>query len=524
MARSTFTSTPTGLSRRRLLTGAGGVVAGAAMGVLSGCGGAGGGDTDGGSGGGVPKAGMKIPEPKVALPKDDVQFRLMDSNDTKAPFWEEFFTAYQDKHPNIECTYDGLPWNRIEEVAPLGIRNGTAHDVLQLPPTIPLTQAVAEGWVAPIDDLIPDFDTWKASFPDGTFVEGVQLFDGKLYSVPLASDRRYVGALHYSTELMGEAGYDPQAKRLTWDDYRDAAKKITANGKGRAYGLVLEIGQPPRLTGIVRYLAVSAGLTAVGDFDPKTGDYIYDADEIAGAIELLMALQSDGSIFPGSASLTAPESWPRVVRGNAGTVFAGPWVTVAWNTQEPEFDFGVAEAPMDGSDPKPQGYALTGTDGVVVFAKSKVKEVAGDVLSYVTSMAGQTAWGKIVGVGNPPILEEANKAIESGLTRQATMCQKLAAGMVAAPNLLVGNPDIELVNRELKPLSPDFGQVIQSALVGKTPNLKKSLRDLKDRAMRTRDQAIAAAVKKGAKVSADDWAFPNWDPFKDYTSADYQAR
>jgi multiple sugar transport system substrate-binding protein len=524
MARTSFTSTSAGLTRRRLLVGAGGAVAAAAVGALSGCGGAGGGGTDTSGGGGVPEAGMKIPDAKVALPTGDIQFRLMDSNDTKAPFWKEFFAAYQEKHPNIECTYDGLPWNRIEEVAPLGIRNGTAHDVLQLPPTIPLTQAVGEGWVSPVDDLIPDFDAWKASFPEGTFVEGVQLFDGKLYSVPLASDRRYVGALHYSTELMGEAGYDPQAKRLTWDDYRDAAKKITKNGRGRAYGLVLEVGQPPRLTGIVRYLAVSAGLAAVGDFDPKTGEYVYDADEIAGAIELLMALNSDGSIFPGSATLTAPESWPRVVRGNAGTVFAGPWVTVAWNTQEPDFEFGVAEVPMDGSDPKPQGYALTGTDGVVVFSKSKAKEVAGDVLSYVTSMAGQTAWGKIVGVGNPPILEEANKAIASGLTPQATRCQELANGMVAAPNLLVGNPDIDLVNRELKPLTPDFGQIIQSALVGKTPDVKKALRDLKDRAMRTRDQAIAAATKNGAKVSTADWAFPNWDPFKDYTTADYQLR
>jgi multiple sugar transport system substrate-binding protein len=518
MVTSFSDASPT-LRRRRLLAAGGALLAGAAVAPVAAC--ARGGGSSTGSGGGVPEAGMKIPNPKVTLPNGDATFRLMDSDDTKGPYWDEFFAAYQKKHPNIECSYDGLPWNRIEEVVPLGIRNGTAHDVFQLPPTIPTTQAVAEGWLSPVDDLIPNFQAWKDSFPDGVFVEGVQVFDGKLYSVPLASDRRYHGALHYSTKLMGEAGYDPQARRLTWDDYRDAAKKITKNGKGRAYGLVLEIGQPPRLTAIVRYLAMSAGLGAVGDNDPTTGEYIYDRDEIAAAIELLQALQSDGSVFPGSATLTAPESWPRVVRGNAGMVHAGPWVTVAWNTQEPDFEFGVAEMPMDGSDPKPVGYSTTGTDNVVVFAKSNVKEVAADVLSYVTSMPGQTAWGKIVGVGNPPILEAANEAIEKDLTPQGRMCQQLAANMVAAPNLLVGNPDIALVNREQKPLSPDFGQVIQSALVGKTPDVKKALRDLADRATRARDDAIAAASKKGAKVSVDDWVFPRWDPTKDFTTADY---
>ncbi len=37
------------------------------------------------------------------------------------------------------------------------------------------------------------------------------------------------------------------------------------------------------------------------------------------------------------------------------------------------------------------------------------------------------------------------------------------------------------------------------------------------------DRAIKAAQAKGAKASRDDLAFPNWDPQKDYTDADYAA-
>lgn len=503
------------LTRRSLLA------AGALLG-LAGC--TDGNRTSGSSSGTAAKTGLiAIPDAKTKLPTGSASFRLMDSGDTKAPFWKQFFTAYNKKHPNIKTTYDGLPWNRIEEVAPLGIRNGTAHDVLQLPGTIPLAQAVSEGWVAPLDDLIPDFASWKATFPDTVFAEGVQLFGGKLYAVPLASDQRHLALLHYNKQLMDSAGYDPANEPLTWDTYRAAAKKITEQGKGRAYGVVLEIAQPGRLGTWVDYLARSAGRATVGGIDLRTGEFAYDTPEVAGAIELMLALKQDGSVLPGSNSLVAPESWPRVARGNAGMVLAGPWVTVLWETQNQGFEFGVAAPPVAGKDGFPQGYPVFGTDGVVVFSGSKAKAVAGDVLSYVTSVAGQKAWGDVVGVGNPPINEEARHAIKDGASPNGRRCLEVAETMVANPAPEIRNADIALAIREQKPVTPGFGELIQAAFVGKAGDLRKELKALEDRSNKSLDDAIAAATKKGAKVSREDWVFPKWDPAKDFTREDYDS-
>ncbi|HEY6738231.1 MAG TPA: extracellular solute-binding protein, partial [Actinopolymorphaceae bacterium] len=162
----------TPLTRRRLL---GGALAVGTTTALAGCGdpgvrGAGPSDKK------EPRGDFTLPEPVVSLPSKDVTFRLVDSNDTKAPFWRQLFQAYQEKHPNIRCQYDGLPWAKIEEVVPLGIRNKTAHDVIQLPGNVPLDQAVANGWVAPLDDLLPDIEKWKASFPELSYVEGSRVF------------------------------------------------------------------------------------------------------------------------------------------------------------------------------------------------------------------------------------------------------------------------------------------------------------------------------------------------------------
>lgn len=510
-----------GVSRRAFLRTTGGAAAGAALFGIAGCS-----DTAR-----DPAAdSIRIPDPKVKLPKGDVTFRLMDSGDTKAPFWEEFFAAYEKKHPNIKTKYDGLPWERIEEVAPLGFRNRTAHDVIQLPPSIPMDQAVAEGWLAPLEDNLPDFESWKSNFPESVFAEGVNVFDGKHYAVPMTSDQRHLCLLHYNKKLMDEAGYDPGSQPFTWDDYRAAAKKITKQSKGKAYGVVLEIAQPERLANWVDYLARSAGAAGVnvipaGYMDLRNGEFYYDRDQVADALELMLALKSDGSVFPGSNSLLAPETWPRVARGNAGMVLAGPWVTVLYEQDYKGFDFGVASNPVaGGSGELPQAYPVFGADVVHIYAESKLKTIAADVLSYVVSVDGQKAWGEFVGVGNPPINEKARKLIKDGVTAQGKKCLEIGASMVAAPSPAIANPDTAAAMREFKPVTPAFGDVIQAAFVGKIDDHKKALRKLKDDSERALDAAIEAATKKGTKVSRDDFVFSNWDPAKDYTRADYEAR
>lgn len=511
----TANRTPRTLSRRTFLGSAAALGAGALVACSR--------PEDSGTGASKEKKTFNFPEPPEGFPTEDVQFKLMDSGDTKVAFWEAMFDAYQKEHKNVTVTYDGLPWNRIEEVAPLGFRNNSSHDLLQLPATIPLAQAVAEGWVAPVDDVIPNFEEWKKTFPAESQVEGVQVFDGKLYQVPLTSTQRYDALIHYSTELLNDAGFDPNEEPFTWDTYRDAARKVTKNGKGQVYGVVLEIAQPGRLVALVDYMAQAAGLKTVVDIRQDTGEFYHTADEIQGAIELLLAIQQDGSILPGSNSLTAPESWPRVARGNAAMVAAGEWVTIQWNIENPEFKFDIAPVPIPEGDPSPIRYTRVGADGMCLFAGTKVPEVSGDVLSYVTSKEGQTNWGAIAGA--VPIAPDATEAAAKEWTDERTKCFKIAEDhMKIGPMVELANPDVAKVKTREKPPSPDFGQVIQSILVGETKDIPKALQDTKDRYEKARDDAIKLAKQRdGSTVTRDDYVFKNWDQTKDYALEDYEG-
>lgn len=472
---------------------------------------------------------ITIPDTGANLPTGDVTLRWVDSGDAKVAFWKQFWPKYQKKHPNIKVQYDPMPWTKIQEILPLGVRNKTAHDVFPLQQDVFFPpQAVEWGWVAPLDDVIPDFAKWKAAFPEGTLLDGIHIHDGKTYSFPVASNKRYLNMLLGNAQVLDRAGVDFGDKTPQWTEFREAAKKITAAGKGRFYGALIP-GDPKYLQTMILHLAHGAGrpfISGVGaGIDPKTGEYVYASDEVIAAVELLLAIKGDGSVMPGSNSMTDQEAWPRVQRGNAGLILGSAPMIARWEQEDPDFAYHVSGQPEpDGKTPVPlaSNPADLGNSSWL-YAGSKVKEVAGDIFSYTGSVAGQTAWSQLAGVSNPSVFPEAVKEMIDKATPGGRKAIELGQGLVDAPALLVRNPDIAKVVASRKKVTPDFGEVLQGIYLGRITDVKAALTDVKSRTEQALDAAIAAAQKGGAKVSRTDFVFPNWDPTKDYTKKDYDA-
>lgn len=465
-----------------------------------------------------------IPDPGVALPTDEVTFRWLDSGDQKAFFFRDhFFPAYQEAHPNITVQYDGLPWNEIAQVVPLGVRSGNAQDVFQLPLNISEAQAVREGWIAPLDDIIPNFEAWKAGFPPGSFFPGITDFDGKTYALPTATNK-VTNTLFYNTEYLERVGYDPATTPLTWDEFRAAAQAVTEQGQGNYYGLIIEGNQTGRWSTTISELARLGGAVAgSSNIDWRTGEYIYTSDQYVAAIELLLALRDDGSVFPGSLSLNAPQARAQMPQGVAGMILQGPVNIPQWQRENPEFAFGVASLPIPARDAP---ALLTYDPGMrapfFVYAESPNQTIAGDILSYLGTLEGQTVWGAFVGLSEPPIFPEARQALaDDPLTRKALELydQQLRLG----PEPSVRNPDAQLVYLEMTSLTPDVGTTIQGIYAGQLSDPRAAMQDLQDRSEAELERAIASAQTKGAQVSRDDWVFSNWDPTRDYTEEDYAA-
>lgn len=457
------------------------------------------------------------------LPTEPVTFTWLENGSgPRTDFMTAFFAQYQKAHANITVQYDHLPIPDQQQLLSVSIQNGTLPDVFQPSPNIPGNVLVAQGLVKPLEEVIPNFQEWKAAFPPNTFFEGINVFDGKTYTFPISSNQWLTNALLYNTDYMEATGYDPASKPLTWDEFRDAAKKITEAGKGQYYGFLIGGKQTNTQGEIISQLAEMAGAKG-GTFNWQTGDFNYASDQFAAAIELLLAIKDDGSLFPGSMQLSNSAAREQFPQGIAGMILQGQWNIPQWSTRNPDFAFDVGFQPL--SDPNTTAKLTYGPGGAnprFVSASTEVPAVAGDILHYLGSPEGQVAWGVSTQGSDPPLFEVA-RAASAGDSRMKRVNELTEQYMVLAPDPAVRNPDVAKVALERKPITPDLGELVQGLLAGQIPDAKAAMQDLQGRANAELDAAIKAAQAKGAQVSRDDWIFPNWDPSRDYTKEDYDA-
>ena len=64
------------------------------------------------------------------------------------------------------------------------------------------------------------------------------------------------------------------------------------------------------------------------------------------AINVLLRLRDDGSVFPGTLSMNAPEARARMPQGAAGMILQGPWNIPIWLRESPDFNFNIAGQPL----------------------------------------------------------------------------------------------------------------------------------------------------------------------------------
>ncbi len=467
----------------------------------------------------------------VKLTTAPVTFRWLDTGEVKAEFWKKFFALYEQAHPNFKWTYDGLGWNEIAKIVPLGIQNGNLHDVFSIPLGISSAQALAEGWIRPLDDQIPDLEKIKAAFPPMSFVEGINVFNGKTYSLPTGTNMRTTDALLFNRDYMEKAGYDPVAKPFSWDDFRAAAKKITEQGAGKYFGLIQEGAQLPRWGMMVGTLSrMSGGGSYIqtsgtnGYLNLRKGEYIFTDDTYIAAIELLLALKADGSVFPGGMAMNALQARAQFGNGAAGMILQGLWCLDSWKKDNKNLRYGVALTPTikGGGTYSPQHAAAGGNNEMWVYAKTKYPDVAADILYHRSTLEGQYAWNKIAGVGNPAIFPEA---VETASTDPIDVngLKLMFSQFRLGPTPAVRNADAAKVDVEFKTITPSVEQVIQGLMSGQVTGVKQAMQGVKDAYEKELDRAIKAAQAKGAKVSRDDYVFSNWDVNKDYVEADYKA-
>lgn len=511
---------PARVGRRALLGGGASLLAAASAG-LTGC------EIDTSTGtGSASDATIDFPDFATTV-EESGTLSWLDSGDLKSVFETAVLRAFSSRHPKINNKYQGAGWETVQQVLSVGMRNESAPDVFALPPnnSIPAQTAIDQGWVQPIEDLIPDFAGWRKNWPQTALIPGIHIFNDKLYNFPLNSGRRLDKMLFLDSANMQKADYtDPAQQIKTWDDIYQALKRAVAAGTS---GLMLA---RDGLAATVSALATSIGWKGMlggswSGIDFSTGRYSYDAPQIVEAFEFLHKLVKDKLVVPGFLTLAEKDAREQFAAGRNAMMFAGPYSLPAWKEKAPDWKYAVAQLPSrDGSD-YVVPFAETGANSVWVYAKTDVPKAVGQVLAYMGSPEGQKQ-SVIMSQGNLESRQpDANTAAgrETQLDPNATFCSQLAHRIMrAGPQIELRNSDAADVQLAYKPPAPLWPDLMQGIFTG----------DLRDpqaqftrftRAMESAlDAAITAAAKRGSSVTRDDFVFPNWDRHRDYSAQDYK--
>src|SRR5579883_1359374 len=155
---------------------------------------------------------------------------------TQAPWVDGEIALFEKAHPNITVKKTTQGGNTYPTLLPLSFKSHNSTDVFMIPNPPTFGDQVTQNWLRPVS-----VDTsWRNDFPQGSFVEGTNMLNGKVYSAPLTGSAPWV-QLYIHNGLFKQAGLTNADGSVrvprTWDDVTQAAEAIVKKTNGSAYGL-----------------------------------------------------------------------------------------------------------------------------------------------------------------------------------------------------------------------------------------------------------------------------------------------
>jgi multiple sugar transport system substrate-binding protein len=450
---------------------------------------------------------------------DKITLRVMDWADSEKPYREKFIKDFEAKYPNIKIEYTLLTSDQFQNTITTAIKSGDAPDLFPIPGNMSLSMAVKGGWYQPIDPYIDD--EFKNRFVDGIFVEGTTMLDGKIYSIPALSSVPNT-LVYYNKQLFRDAGLDPEKPPKTYSEFREAAKKITEAGKGKAYGIIeggKQIGRW-KLAAMDWSALGGSGLNQHSPISLVTHKASYDSKAVLDVFGLFKGLKDDGSYHPKTMSISAPEARALFGEGQAGFIIQGEWCIGVWRRDNPNLDFGVMAPPVPDDGQK--GF-LPQSNYSPWIGISQTTKHPKEAALYLKEYFSKEYQSVLVKAGDRfSILKGVNESSSDipQFKQYYDIVQKTAR-LVPSPQ--IRNPELTAVYANYKDIQPGIGDILQGVVSGAVKEPAAPLKQLSDGVDKALDAAIAKAKSEGAKVDKSDFVFSNWSADKHYKAEDYKA-
>ncbi len=380
---------------------------------------------------------------------------------SQAPWVDNEIKLFQQAHPNI----------KIKKTTQL---NSSPNVNIQ----------VADGWFLPLDKWADS--AWKSRFPQGTFHEGNNVFNGKIYSAPISGAAPWL-QLYINNKVFRDAGLvngDGSVKiPKTWDDVTHFSETITKKSNGQVYGLSFGNSGGSQFQWYTHVFTLGAG--AVGGaytMDYRVGKYTYATDRTYYDFTTLMKeWKARGYFYPNVVSISDEVNRAFFERGKFGMTIGGVWNQAEWTTHNfTDYSLTTLISPTE----TPKAYFPTSPGGVLwsIPAQTKHPEEAWLWLDWLYSVDAGKRWTQVYNIRNP-----------------------------------------QTSHVEVDAVKPNLDDVLAGYFTGQIKDLQAALSDIQARMQKAQDDAVKTAQQKGYKVSPNDYIFTDWDPTKPYTTKSAQS-
>ncbi|MGM1049108.1 MAG: sugar ABC transporter substrate-binding protein [Bacillota bacterium] len=313
--------------------------------VLAGCGSK---ESDSSAG----EGGAKDKELKVWLMGDETDKTLINE--------------FEEKNPGIKVNVQSIPWGSAHDKLLTAVASKSGPDVVQMGTTW-IPEFAGAGALL---DLTPYLDKYPALKQENYFDGAVETmsYDGKVVGIPYYVETR---ALFYRTDTLAEVGYPEGPK--SWDDMKDAGKKLAARGEGN-YAITIDAKD-------MNYLSMFAWQNGSAMIDENRTPH-FNEPEFMGAMEYLKSFYDDG-MTPIATDL---DLFAAFKDGVFPMFISGPWMISGVKEKAPEIEGKWATTTLPA---KENNSSFLGGANLSVFSTTKNAEEAVKFIDFMSQKETQ---------------------------------------------------------------------------------------------------------------------------------------
>ncbi|MDC7280029.1 extracellular solute-binding protein [Butyrivibrio fibrisolvens] len=285
---------------------------------------------------------------------------------------ERFNKDYEGKyHVNVVTTNLEEYYDKLNAL----VAAGETPDVFIVSPGPQLTDYVAPGIAAPLDDYLAD--GWKDTFTsDAVFTQ--QTYDGKIYAVPLNTA---AACCFYNTEMFEKAGVEVPTN---WDEMLGACEKLQSAG---FTPITISAGTAWCLSMVAGYLCEAEGvdLSKLAD-----GSASWEDGKLEAAATKLLDLSK--YFQPTAAGDTNDVATANFYNEEAAILIQGSWAIGQINGENPEFESKCGVFQFPGVQ-----RLIAKSDSLCMSSSTKSPEACAAFMKYFTDDTAQKYTAEVGG-------------------------------------------------------------------------------------------------------------------------------